>query len=108
VLTFAAVAWILANQASLLQNVSLSAVSRLFVYALVCAALPVFRARDKSGAGAVGPASYRAPVGMVMAGIGIAASIVLAARMNVREAGSMAVLFSLATAHWYLNARKGK
>ena len=46
VLAFAGLSWVLANQSGLLQNLSLSAVSRLVVYGLVCASLPVFRRRD--------------------------------------------------------------
>jgi basic amino acid/polyamine antiporter, APA family len=41
VIVFATLGWILANQAGLLQNLSLSAVSRLFIYGLVCGAVPV-------------------------------------------------------------------
>src|SRR5688572_6077287 len=102
---FAGVAWVLANQAGLLQNLSLSAVSRLFVYGLVCAALPVFRRRDARGPSGVGPARFRAPAGMALAGIGVAASVVLAARMNLREAVTMAVLVALASAHWFARRR---
>ena len=106
ILVFAAVSWVLANQAGLLQNLSLSAVSRLFVYGLVCASLPVFRRRDGRQTGAVGPARFRAPAGMAMAALGVTASVVLAARMNVREAVTMAVLVALASAHWFARARR--
>jgi basic amino acid/polyamine antiporter, APA family len=105
VLVFAGVSWVLANQAGLLQNLSLSAVSRLFVYGLVCASLPVFRRRDVRGASMVGPARFRAPAGMAMAALGVAASLVLAARMNLREAVTMAILVALASAHWFAKGR---
>ena len=105
VLAFATVSWLLANQAGLLSNLSLSAVSRLFVYGLVCASLPVFRKRDATGVGGVGPARYQAPAGRVLAVVGVAAAIVLAARMNTREAVSMAALVALASAHWFLKRR---
>jgi basic amino acid/polyamine antiporter, APA family len=107
ILVFAGVSWVLANQAGLLQNLSLSAVSRLFVYGLVCASLPVFRRREAGRSGEVGPARFRAPAGMVMAGIGVVASVVLAARMNLREAVTMAVLVALASAHWFARRRGG-
>ena len=106
ILVFAGVSWALANQAGLLQNLSLSAVSRLFVYGLVCASLPVFRRRDAHGSGAVGPARFRAPAGMAMAALGVAASVVLAARMNARESLTMGVLVVLAAAHWFLRRRR--
>ncbi|MDQ3995548.1 MAG: APC family permease, partial [Gemmatimonadota bacterium] len=80
ILMFAGVAWVLANQAGLLQNLSLSAVSRLFVYGLVCAALPVLRRQDARRSSGVGPALFRAPLGTALAAIGVAASVVLAAR----------------------------
>ncbi|MDQ3948736.1 MAG: APC family permease [Gemmatimonadota bacterium] len=105
VLVFAGVAWVLANQAGLLQNLSLSAVSRLFVYGLVCAALPVFRRRDARGSDGVGPARFRAPAGTALAAVGVAASAVLAARMNMREGITMAVLIALASAHWFASRR---
>jgi amino acid transporter len=106
VLVFAGISWLLANQAGLLQNLSLSAVSRLFVYGLVCASLPVFRRRDARGSGEVGPARFRAPAGMALAVLGVAASVVLAARMNGREAVTMTVLVALASAHWFARARE--
>jgi basic amino acid/polyamine antiporter, APA family len=106
ILVFATGAWILANQAGLLQNLSLSAVSRLFVYGLVCAALPVFRRRDARGESGVAPALFRAPAGTVLAAIGVAASLVLAARMSMREAASMALLILAATIHWFVQHRR--
>jgi basic amino acid/polyamine antiporter, APA family len=106
ILLFAGVAWILANQAGLLQNLSLSAVSRLFVYGLVCAALPVFRRWDERGSGVVAPALFKAPAGNVLAAIGVATSIVLATRMSTREALSMCVLVLLATIQWLAVRRR--
>jgi basic amino acid/polyamine antiporter, APA family len=100
IIVFAALAWVLANQAGLLQNLSLSAVSRLFVYGLVCAALPALRRRESRAPSEVGPALYRAPIGLALAVIGVAASIVLVARMSVREAVTMGVLVAAASAQW--------
>jgi APA family basic amino acid/polyamine antiporter len=107
ILLFAGVAWVLANQAGLLQNLSLSAVSRLFVYGLVCAALPVLRRQDARGSSAIGPALFRAPIGTGLAAIGVAASVVLAARMSAREAISMGVLVVVASVQW-LVIRRGR
>jgi amino acid transporter len=108
VIVFAGVAWVLANQAGLLQNLSLSAVSRLFVYGLVCASLPVFRRRDARGSARVGPARFRAPAGTMLAAVGVVASAVLAARMNMREGITMAVLIALASVHWFARRRSSK
>jgi amino acid transporter len=108
ILVFAAIAWVLANQAGLLQNLSLSAVARLFVYGLVCAALPVLRARDSRGSSEVGPALFRAPAGTGLAVIGVGASALLAARMNLREGVTLGILVAVATAHWFVVRRRGR
>jgi amino acid transporter len=100
ILLFAILAWLLANQAGLLQNISLSAVSRLFIYGLVCAALPALRRKERNGEAAVGTAQFRAPLGLWMAVIGVAISLLLTSRMNQREAIAMGVTVALATAHW--------
>ncbi|HET6836801.1 MAG TPA: APC family permease, partial [Gemmatimonadales bacterium] len=102
ILFFAGLSWALANSAGLLQNLSLAAVSRLFTYGLVCAALPVLRRRDNLGHGSTGPALFQAPLGKVMATVGVAASLALASRMNLREAITMGIVVTLASAYWFL------
>jgi amino acid transporter len=98
IFVFSGLAWLLAISGGLLQNLSLSAVSRLFVYGTVCVSLVVFRRRE--GAGGVAAAAFRAPIGVVMAAVGAATSIVLASRMNVREAISLALVVAVGLAHW--------
>jgi amino acid transporter len=100
IVVYAGLAWILAIQAGLLQNLSLSAVSRLFVYGLVCAALPTLRRKESQTPGVVGPALYRAPIGTALAVIGVCASIVLVSRMSTREGVTMAVLVAAASVQW--------
>ena len=100
VIAFGGLAWLLSMQASLLQNLSLSAVSRLFVYASVCASLPLFRSRERAGKGRVGPARYLAPAGVYLSVIGVLGAAILAARMNQREAISMVVVVALASLQW--------
>ena len=97
ILFFAAVSWTLANQAGLLQNLSLASVSRLFVYGLVCAALPVLRGKE---GGDVPPPLFRAPMGVALAVIGIAVSLALATRINLREAVTLGLTVGMATAYW--------
>ena len=99
ILFFAGLSWVLANLAGLLQNLSLAAVSRLFTYGLVCAALPVLRRREAQ-AGGVAPAAFRIPAGTLIAGVGISGSLILATRMSGREAITMLLVVALATAHW--------
>ena len=105
ILFFAATSWALANQAGLLQNLSLAAVSRLFTYGLVCASLPVFRRRDRLGGHGVSPALFHAPMGNALAVISVLVSVTLASRMNLREAVTMALTAGLATLYWFLNRR---
>jgi basic amino acid/polyamine antiporter, APA family len=108
VLAFTGLSWVLANVAGLLQNLSLSAVSRLVVYGLVCASLPVFRRRDAHASPEVGPARFRAPGGVVLAAIGVATAVVLAARMNTREAVTMAIVVALASIQWIIKRRSSR
>jgi APA family basic amino acid/polyamine antiporter len=84
ILIFAAISLALALQAGLLQNLSLSAVSRLLLYGGVCASLPVFRSREARGISTPGvePALFRVKGGPILAAIGVALSLLLATRMN--------------------------
>jgi APA family basic amino acid/polyamine antiporter len=102
IIAFAAIAWVLANLAGLLQNLSLAAVSRLFTYGLVCAALPVLRRRDGRTTQPAAPAAFRVPGGTLVAVVGFAGSLILATRMSWREAFTMLLVVALATGHWFL------
>ena len=103
ILFFAGISWALANQAGLLQNLSLAAVSRLFTYGLVCASLPVFRRRDRLGIGDVPQPLFRAPVGNALAVISVFVAITLATRMNLREAVTLSLTVSLASIYWLVS-----
>ncbi|MGQ0642745.1 MAG: APC family permease [Gemmatimonadaceae bacterium] len=98
ILIFAVVSWALANQAGLLQNLTLSSVVRLFVYGLVCAALPALRSKEAHGA--VGPARFRAPAGIALAWLSVVFSLLLATRMTMREGITLAITVALATLHF--------
>lgn len=102
ILVFAAISLVLALQSGLLQNLSLSAVSRLLLYGGVCASLPVFRSREARGVSTPGvePALFRVKGGTILAAIGMGLSIVLVTRMNQREAITLAVTVAIAAAHW--------
>ncbi len=109
ILIFAAISLLLALQSGLLQNLSLSAVSRLLLYGGVCASLPVFRWREARGIRTPGvePALFRVKGGLVLAAIGMALSLVLVTRMNQREGISLALTVAVASAHWwFLEARR--
>jgi APA family basic amino acid/polyamine antiporter len=103
---FAGLSWVLANLAGLLQNLSLAAVSRLFTYGLVCAALPVLRRKESRGATGVTAAAFRVPAGTVVAALGIMGSLILATRMSAREAITMAVVVTLGTVYWLQGSRR--
>lgn len=100
VVVFAALVWWLAASSGFLQNLTLSAVSRLFTYGLVCAALPVLRARERATPGALPPATLRLPAGSVLAAAGLAFSLVLASRMNLRELVVMSAVLGLGALNW--------
>lgn len=98
---FAVLVWCLAAWSSFLENLTLSAVSRLFTYGAVCAALMVFRARDGApGEAAPPPASLRLPAGGLVATIGFGFSAVLATRMAQKELVVLSVTLSLGAANW--------
>lgn len=82
---YAVLAWLVAASGSFLQNLSLSAASRLFVYGTVCAALPVFRSRERRGDAGIPPASFRLPIGLLIAALGVGVSLLLATRIGARE-----------------------
>jgi len=103
---FAGLSWVLANLAGLLQNLSLAAVSRLFTYGLVCAALPVLRRKEVRGATEIAPARFRVPAGTVVAAVGIAGSLIISTRMSGREAVTMALVVTLGTLYWLASRRR--
>jgi APA family basic amino acid/polyamine antiporter len=106
IVCYAILVWALASSGSFLQNLTLSVVSRLVTYGLVCAALPVLRSRDGMQ-GAVAPA-FKLPAGRVFAALGVLGMIVVATQVSAREAGIMAVVVALATVHWKVaRGRKG-
>ena len=99
ILCYAVLVWLLAASGSFLQNLTLSVVARLITYGLVCAALPVLRSRDGTGASAP-PAAFRMPAGPLFAVLGVAGMIVIATRVSQREAAIMGVVVVLASLHY--------
>jgi APA family basic amino acid/polyamine antiporter len=71
IVIFAALCWILALAGSFTWNVTLSAVSRLFYYGAVCAAVPVLRRKQP------GAAWLRLPGGSRLAALGVLICLVL-------------------------------
>jgi len=98
---FAVLTWLMASTAGFLQNLSLSAVSRLLTYAAVCVALIVLRRRDRQGAGDLERPWFRVPAGTLVAVLGLAFTAVLALRMNLRELSLLALTLVAGLIHWW-------
>jgi len=101
ILTFAALTWAFALLGSFSWNVTLSAVARLFVYGVSCAALPVLRKQRP------GEAWFRLPAGNAFAVIALLICLGLSSRVDL--SGSLILLATLAIAfvNW-LRVRRNK
>ena len=100
VVLFAGLVWLLAASGGFLQNLTLSAVSRLLTYGAVCVALVVFRRRERGGRGGVEPAWLRIPAGTTVAALGLGFTAVLALRMNLRELLVLSATLMAGLLHW--------
>jgi hypothetical protein len=97
---FATVVWTLAAAGDFLQNLTLSAVSRLLTYGAVCVALMALRLQEKAGAAGLDPPWFRVPAGRTIALLGLAFSTVLTLRINQREVLVLAGTLLAGLAHW--------
>jgi len=104
---FAALVWLLAASSGFLQNLTLSAVSRLFTYGLVCAALPRFRFADTRPGSSVPPAATRLRAGLLWATLGVLFSIGVATRMTGKELKVMVITLGLGWCSWLWVRRRG-
>jgi amino acid transporter len=100
ILVFAGLVMALALSGSFIQNLTLSAVSRLATYGLVCLAVPVLRRKKDAP-----PAAFRLPFGWAFAAVGIAFSLLLATRTTSREGVVLAGVAAAAARHWWLARR---
>ncbi len=105
VVIYAILVWFMAASSDFLQNLSLSAVSRLFTYGLVCAALIQFRRWDTRPDSAVAPARLRLPAGATFAVLGILFSLLMATRMSRQELLVLTATLGIGLVNW-LWARK--
>jgi APA family basic amino acid/polyamine antiporter len=96
ILAFAGLSWLLSLLGSFTWNATLSAVARLLYYALVCAALPVFRRKQP------GAAMFRLPGGTYFAVLGVGICAVLITGVNL--SGSLILLATalVALLNWLL------
>jgi len=106
IICYAVLTFALAVNGNFLKNLTLSVVARLITYGLVCAALPVLRARD--GTPKAAPrAAFRLGAGPVFAVLGVLGMVVVATQVSRNEAIVMAIVIALATVH-YLVAVRGE
>jgi APA family basic amino acid/polyamine antiporter len=94
ILVFAAVLWTLALMGSFRWNATLSVGSRLFVYGLTCAGLPVLRKKYP------GQEGFHLPGGLAFAALGIAFVLVLISRMGLAELAALAVTAAISFLNW--------
>jgi amino acid transporter len=109
VMLFAAMVWTFAAAGNFLQNLTLSAVSRLLTYGAVSVALVVLRRKESVRPDRVEPAWFRVPAGPAVAALGLAFSAVLALRMNLREVAVLAGTLLAGLLHWmWMRGRRGE
>ncbi|MFN0181821.1 MAG: APC family permease [Gemmatimonadales bacterium] len=107
IVAFAVISLVLAMSGGFLANLTLSVISRLFIYGSVCLSLPVFRRRDGRDP-ALAPARFRLPAGPAFAAVGIVITVMLATRMSAREALVMAIVVALASVNWWFARQRGR
>ena len=108
VMLFAGAVWTLAAAGSFIQNLTLSAVSRLLTYGAVSVALVVLRRKESAGREGVEPAKFRVSGGPAVAALGLAFSAVLALRMSQREVAVLGGTLMVGFLHWiWMRGRRG-
>jgi amino acid transporter len=94
ILIFTGFVWCLAVFGNFKWNVIISSVARLFVYILVCAALPVLRRKRPS------VSAFRVPGGDYIAALGVALMLLLVSRMRAAEWGVILATMTIAFGNW--------
>lgn len=94
ILVFALLAWLLAIFGSFSWNLTLSAVARLFYYAVGCAALPALRRKQP------GTALFRLPGGPAFAVVGIVICLVLVTRVDLSGSLILGATIVIALLNW--------
>lgn len=102
ILVFVILTWLLALFGSFTGNATLSAGSRLFYYALVCAALPVLRRKQP------GAALIRLPGGTVIAAVGVLICLGLMASIDYSKSLLLVATMAIAFLNWVVVRRPAK
>lgn len=100
VVVFTVLIWAMAAAGSFLQNLTLSAVSRLLTYGALCVALLVLRRKNRQGDTSIPPALFRVPGGVLLPLLGLAFTAVLALRMTHREVLVLGATLAAGLLHW--------
>jgi amino acid transporter len=98
-LVFATLIWGFALIGEFKWNLTLSAIARLFYYAVGCAALPVLRRKRPEGA------LFRLPGGTLFAMLGIAICLVLMSQVDFGQSMILMVTVAIALLNWAMVAR---
>ena len=99
-LLYAGLVWLLAASGSFVQNLTLSAVSRLFTYGVICLALPALRRRERMGDATVGHPWFTLSGGWLIPATSLVFSVVLATRMTSREAWITCGVLAFGLLNW--------
>jgi len=106
IVVFAILSIVLALSGGFLANVTLSVISRLGIYGLVCLSLLALRRRDGRDAN-LPPARFRLRGGTALAVFGAALSLALATRVTLREMFILVLVLGLASVNWLAARRSG-
>ncbi len=94
VLGFAVAVWALSLKGTFRGSAVLSATTRLFVYGMSCAALPVLRIKLP------GPPGFRLPGGVLFAVLGFAFAMILVSRIGKAELFALGITMFIAFVNW--------
>jgi APA family basic amino acid/polyamine antiporter len=94
IVAFALLFWALALMGAFRWNAALASASRLLIYAMSCAALPVLRKKFP------GTEGFHLPGGLAFAALGIAFALVLLSRMGLAELVALATTAAISLLNW--------
>jgi APA family basic amino acid/polyamine antiporter len=101
IVVYALLTWLLAILGNFTWNLTLSAVARLFYYALGCAALPMLRKKRP------GEARFRLPAGPLFAGLGVLICLALITRVDLSGSLILGAIVVIAFLNWlWVRGRK--
>jgi len=94
IVAFAVLLWALALMGAFRWNAALASSSRLFVYGMTCAALPMLRKKFP------GKEGFHLPGGLAFTALGIAFSLVLLSRIGLAEFVALAIATAISFLNW--------